>query len=57
MVIEAIIEDGELTRLQLLAMVDRLVEAAEVWHAALNATAPPLTRCARASSRARRGAA
>ena len=57
MVIEAVVEDGELTRLQLLSMVDRLVEAAEVWHTALNATAPPLARGASAASRARRGAA
>lgn len=57
MVIEAIIEDGELTRLQLLSMVDRLVEAAEVWHAALNATAAPLARGGTGRSRVTRGAA
>lgn len=56
-VIEAIIEDGELTRLQLLSMVDRLVEAAEVWHAALNATAAPLARGGTGRSRVTRGAA
>lgn len=57
MVIEAVVEDGELTRLQLLSMVDRLVEAAEVWHVALNATAPPLARGGQGRSRAKRGAA
>ncbi|MFM9197968.1 MAG: hypothetical protein ACKOWG_19960 [Planctomycetia bacterium] len=35
MVIETAVEDGRLTRLQLLAMVDSLVEAAEIWHAAV----------------------
>jgi hypothetical protein len=34
LVIETVIEDGRLTRLQLLSMVDRLVEAAEAWHLA-----------------------
>ena len=33
MVIETAVEDGRLTRLQLLAMVDSLVEAAETWQA------------------------
>ena len=54
MVIETIVEDGELTRLQLLSMIDRLVEAAEAWHVALNSSAPPL---ARAATRRIRGAA
>lgn len=57
MVIEAVVEDGELTRLQLLSMVDRVVEAAEVWHAALNATAPPLASTSGGPPRARRDAA
>jgi hypothetical protein len=57
MVIEAVVEDGELTRLQLLSMVDRLVEAAETWHAALNESIPPLTRAAGGIQRRRRGAA
>lgn len=35
MVAEIPVEDGALTRLQLLSMVDRLIEAAEVWHFAL----------------------
>ena len=33
MVIEAAVEDGRLTQLQLLSMVESLVEAAEVWQA------------------------
>ena len=32
MVAEMPVEDGTVSRLQLLSMVDRLVEAAEVWH-------------------------
>jgi len=35
MVSEVAVEDGGLTSLQLLTMVDRLVEAAEVWQAAV----------------------
>lgn len=35
MVAEMPVEDGTVSRLQLLSMVDRLVEAAEVWHFAL----------------------
>jgi hypothetical protein len=35
MVIETAVEDGRLTRLQLLAMVDALVEAAEIWQSAV----------------------
>lgn len=31
-VVEMPVEDGTLSRLQLLSMVDRLVEAAEAWH-------------------------
>lgn len=54
LVIEAVVEDGELTRLQLLSMIDRLVEAAEAWHVALNISAPPLARVA---ARRTRGAA
>jgi hypothetical protein len=57
MVIEAVIEDGELTRLQLLSMVDRLVEAAEVWHATLNATTSPLAAGSLRRPRTKRGAA
>jgi hypothetical protein len=38
-------------------MVDRLVEAAEVWHAAFNATAAPLARGETGRSRVARGAA
>jgi hypothetical protein len=54
MVIEVVVEDGDLTRLQLLSMIDRLVEAAEAWHVALNISTPPLTR---ATARRTRGAA
>jgi hypothetical protein len=57
MVIEAVVEDGELTRLQLLSMIDRVVEAAETWHAAFNASIPPLNRVAGGIQRRRRGAA
>ena len=35
MVVETVVEDGGLTSLQLLSMVDRLVEAAEAWSVAL----------------------
>lgn len=35
MVAEMPVEDGSLSRLQLLSMVDRIVEAAEVWHFAM----------------------
>ena len=31
MVVETVVEDGDLTALQLLSMIDRLVEAAEIW--------------------------
>lgn len=37
LVIEAVVEDGDVTPLQLLSMVDRLAEAAEAWAAALAA--------------------
>ena len=40
MVVETVIEDGEITRLQLLSMVDRLVEAAEWWHGAITSSHP-----------------
>ncbi len=40
MVAEMPVEDGAVTRLQLLSLVDRLVEAAEVWHFALAPAAP-----------------
>jgi hypothetical protein len=46
MVIEVVVEDGDLTRLQLLSMIDRLVEAAEAWQVVLNISTPPLTRAA-----------
>jgi len=41
MIVEMVVEDGTLTSLQLLSMVDRLVEAAEVWSVVLsNAESP-----------------
>jgi len=39
LVAEAAIEDGSLTPLQLLTMIDSIVEAAEAWHVALVETA------------------
>lgn len=38
LVIEAVVEDGDVTSLQLTTMIDRLIEAAETWAAALRAT-------------------
>lgn len=35
MVVETVVEDGSLTTLQLMSMIDRLVEAAESWQASL----------------------
>ena len=35
MVVETVVEDGELTRRQLMSMVDSLAEAADIWHLAL----------------------
>lgn len=51
LVVETVVEDGRLTRLQLLTMVDALVAAAEAWHASL-----PTRGCVyrRASRRGRR---
>jgi hypothetical protein len=57
MVIETLVEDGELTRLQLLSMVDRLVEAAEAWHVALNISTPSLGRTSPRRTHGSRGAA
>ncbi len=37
LVVESVIEDGRLTKGQLLAAIDRLVEAAEAWHVGLRA--------------------
>jgi hypothetical protein len=39
MVIETVVEDGRLTRLQLLSMVNSLVEAAEVWQSVMGSRA------------------
>ena len=57
LVIETVVEDGRLTRLQLLSMVDRLVEAAEAWHLALAAAPAPARRGRRSPGLRRRGAA
>lgn len=57
LVIETVVEDGRLTRLQLLSMVDRLVEAAEAWHLALAAAPGCTPRGRRSPGRRRRGAA
>jgi len=35
MVVEAVVEDGALTRRQLVSMIDSVVEAAEIWHTVL----------------------
>lgn len=40
MVVEAAVEDGSLAPLQLMAMIDRLVEAAETWSSVLGARQP-----------------
>lgn len=48
MVVEAAVEDGSLAPLQLMSMIDRLVEAAEVWSTVL-AGAPPSARGGRAA--------
>ena len=45
MVVETVVEDGSVTRLQLLSMIDRLVEAAEVWQASIDSL-PSLGRAA-----------
>ena len=37
MVVETIVEDGDLTPLQVMSMIDRLVEAAEAWCVGMNA--------------------
>ena len=41
MVVETVVEDGTLSSLQLLSMVDRLVEAAEVWSVVLAGAEAP----------------
>jgi len=56
-VAEGVIEDGELTRLQMLSMIDRVVGAAEVWQAALDADRNRRPRSEASSKRQRRGAA
>lgn len=39
LVVETAIEDGRLTRRQLLSMIERLVDAAEAWHGVLSLAA------------------
>lgn len=36
LVVETVVEDGTITPLQLMSMVDRLVEAAETWHVSIH---------------------
>lgn len=36
MVVETVVEDGAITPLQLMSMIDRLVEAAEVWQVSID---------------------
>lgn len=36
LVVETVVEDGTMTPLQLMSMVDRLVEAAETWHVSMH---------------------
>lgn len=56
-VAEGVIEDGELTRLQMLSMIDRVVEASETWQAALDADRSRGRRSRMSAKRLRRGAA
>lgn len=41
MVVETVVEDGTLTPLQAMSMIDRLVEAAEAWHPSMAAACGP----------------
>lgn len=50
LVVETIVEDGRLTPLQLVSMIDRVVAAAEAWSVALEA-APGTARVERRSRR------
>ncbi|NBW86400.1 MAG: hypothetical protein EBR23_06125 [Planctomycetia bacterium] len=56
-VAETVVEDGELTRLQLLSMIDRVVEAAEAWQAAVSIGRRRLQKPRLAATNKRRGAA
>lgn len=51
LVVETIVEDGRLTPLQLVSMIDRVVAAAEAWSVALEAAAPRGHRSGRPSRR------
>lgn len=54
LVVETVVEDSRLTSRQLLATIDRLIEAAEAWHIGMRATAG---RSRAESGREKRGAA
>jgi uncharacterized protein (UPF0212 family) len=41
LVVETVVEDGSLTCLQVMSMIDRLVEAAESWHASMEGMLRP----------------
>jgi hypothetical protein len=56
-VAETVVEDGELTRLQLLSMIDRVVDAAEAWQAALSIGRNRSQKPRLAATSKRRGAA
>lgn len=51
LVVETIVEDGRLTPLQLVSMIDRVVAAAEAWSVALEAATPRGRRSGRPSRR------
>jgi glycine/D-amino acid oxidase-like deaminating enzyme len=57
LVVETIVEDGRLTPLQLVSMIDRVVAAAEAWSASLESTAPAPRVRPRGRSSPRRPAA
>jgi len=57
LVAEAVVEDGSLTPLQLLSMIDAIVAAAEAWHVALVGATPAAKAGRSPGSRRRRGAA
>lgn len=49
LVVETIVENGRLTPLQLVSMIDRVVAAAEAWSVAIEAAAPSTRRGGRRS--------
>lgn len=56
-VAETIVEDGRLTTLQITSMIDRVVQAAETWHVALQMACTRSKRARRGASATRRRAA